>query len=527
MMFTKLIRASSISLSSLKPNKQARTFLSSLMETSIENSTCPDYKKAILDLNALQSNAKTISLAKYKSPQEILPLFAKQINAAGVDIEKLNKLNIIHISGTKGKGSSCAYVESILRHNGLKTGFYNSPHLVNVTERIRINGESIENSLFCKYFRQIHDRLIVATKHQNITMPTYFSFLTILSFHIFIEEKVDCAVIEVGIGGEYDPTNIIEQPVACGISTIHYDHVNILGNSIKSIAWSKAGIAKENVPIFTVDQEHEDALRMIQSRAREKSCPVYVCKALECNPFSSLGIRGSAQRANASLAVRIAEYFLKKVKSEGSNSIEIADTVQTLETNFSDLPANTKRALTSCSWPGRCQMIRYPRIIFFLDGAHTKESMDNCIEWFKKSSHEEDPFASRILMANVIGERDKSEVLRPLHQCESLFDSVIFSTNRTGLTIDGPKSEIYTRDLSDKSMENVHSNALTWTNLCKDDEGRDHNLKIMPNTLESINFVLQMSKLNPSQNYHVLTTGSLHFVGAMLTTLTRIDNLLR
>lgn len=477
-----------------------------------------NYERTILDLNSLQSNAKTISLAKYKSPQDIIPLFEHQLNLAGIRIEDLNRLNIIHISGTKGKGSSCAFVESILRAHGLKTGFYNSPHLINVTERIRINGLQIDDELFCKYFREIFDRLEEGTQRENISMPTYFSFLTILAFHIFIGEKVDCAVVEVGIGGEYDPTNILQRPIACGISAIHFDHINILGDSIESIAWSKAGIAKKNVPIFTVDQEHKSSLEVIKSRALEKSCPVYICEALRGPPDIRLGIKGSAQRTNASLAVQISKYFLACYKGEQEHKIENVPGAQILETNFSELGDKFQEALANCSWSGRCQIIKYPnkRLTFFLDGAHTKESMDNCIEWFQQTSEQEDKHASKILMVNIIGERNKGEILRPL--CRNcIFDEAIFSTNRTGAN--NPRSETYAKDNSDKGIENVRYNASTWINLLQEYKIENRNLRTVSNILEGMDHLMELSKLNPCKSYHVLATGSLHFVGAMLETL--------
>lgn len=487
-----------------------------------------DFGKAIFDLNSLQSNTKTISLAKYKSPKDILPLFVKQLNLAGLHVDDLNQLNIIHISGTKGKGSSCAFVESILRANGLKTGFYNSPHLINVTERIRIDGNQIDNDLFCKYFREIFDRLSLATKREGITMPTYFSFLTILAFYIFIREKVDCAVIEVGIGGEYDPTNIIQQPIVCGISTIHFDHVNILGESIESIAWSKAGIAKKNVPIFTVEQDHEAALRVIKSRAREKSCPIHICKDLQNCPDLHLGISGSAQKTNASLAIQLAKYFLADVSQRRGSSEKFTIVApHTIETDFKDLCPTFKEALASCSWPGRCQILRYPhkRLTFFLDGAHTKESMDNCVDWFLNSSEKEDHCGSRILMVNIIGERDKSEILRPLCHRECRFDEAIFSTNRIGPCITNPEFQDYDKDHSDRGMDNAQCNASVWNNLLKEHNAPNKKFRIISNTIEGIHHVIELSKLNPGSNYHVLATGSLHFVGAMLETLLNIDSL--
>uniref|UniRef100_A0A3Q2DIN5 tetrahydrofolate synthase n=1 Tax=Cyprinodon variegatus TaxID=28743 RepID=A0A3Q2DIN5_CYPVA len=119
-----------------------------------------------------------------------------------------------------------------------------SPHLVQVRERIRINGQPISKDLFTKYFWQVYGRLDETKEVHGGTMPAYFRFLTILAFHIFLQEKVDLAVIEVGIGGAYDCTNIIRRPWVCGISSLGIDHTQILGDTIEKIAWQKGGIFK-------------------------------------------------------------------------------------------------------------------------------------------------------------------------------------------------------------------------------------------------------------------------------------------
>ena len=120
------------------------------------------------------------------------------LEATGISNEELSGLKVIHVSGTKGKGSTCAFTESILRHHGLKTGFYSSPHLVSVTERIRINGQPLSQVAFADHFWKVYNR-VVKDKPED-KRPAYFKFLTILAFNVFIKEKVDVAVIEVGIG---------------------------------------------------------------------------------------------------------------------------------------------------------------------------------------------------------------------------------------------------------------------------------------------------------------------------------------
>jgi folylpolyglutamate synthase len=160
-----------------------------------------------------------------------------------LQVTDLNQLKVIHIAGTKGKGSTSAFCEIMLRSRGLKTGLFTSPHLLEVRERIRINGRPIGKEVFGTSFFECWERLSTHRK-ERATMPAYFRFLTLMAFHIFIEEKVDVAIIEVGIGGHYDSTNIIPTPYACGISSIGHDHLDILGNTLAQIAWHKAGIFK-------------------------------------------------------------------------------------------------------------------------------------------------------------------------------------------------------------------------------------------------------------------------------------------
>jgi folylpolyglutamate synthase len=523
-----------------------------------------DYRAAIRDLNFLQSNNQVLALAKYKRPEMILPLFSRQLELAGIGLAELDKLNVIHVSGTKGKGSTCAFLESILIATSprLKVGCYNSPHLVQVTERIKINGTPIERSLFSKYFRRVFDRLTKETEREQVAMPSYFAFLTILAFHVFIEEEVDCAIIEVGIGGEYDPTNIIGKPVACAITTLDLDHTNILGNTIKSIAWTKAGIIKPSVPMFTVEHEHDEAIEMIQTRARQKGSPVYVCKPLATNDPSQLGIQGPAQVINASVACQLAAYALRRLRPAAHSdeptplpppsSVPSGDhQVIELATGFDSLPASFKEGLRRSQLAGRCQIVETAEAVFFLDGAHTRKSMENCLDWFMRASSKlantQDSLPpSRILMVNIIGERNKCEVLKPLLPQRKQFDRIIFTSNkiRPIVTFDNSMdSETFVRQRDtnyEKGVENVKNNAKVWLKLVEEydptDKGCLDQFIIMPTIIESIQSVLPESNINgstaatniqpidSSKKPHILATGSLHFVGALLETIEELKS---
>uniref|UniRef100_A0A6G1SGU5 tetrahydrofolate synthase n=1 Tax=Aceria tosichella TaxID=561515 RepID=A0A6G1SGU5_9ACAR len=548
------------------PSSSSSPQLPSIGSDEIER----EYRQVIKHLNDLQSNTQVVALAKYKKPETILPLFSKQLKLAGIDIDDLNKLNAIHISGTKGKGSTCAFLESILLSLGpidqgrrnLKVASYNSPHLVHVTERIRINGKPIDRALFVQYFYQVFDRLKKATELEHLPMPSYFSFLTILAFHIFLQEKVDCAIIEVGIGGEYDPTNIIKRPVACAITTLDLDHTNILGNTIKSIAWTKAGIIKPGVPMFTVEHEQKEAADMIRARARQRDSAVYFCKPLDLTGEQQrrleLGIQGPAQAINASIACQLASYLIGHLgllppldQPQAAVVEPEKESVYILETNLETLPRPFLVGLERSRLPGRCQIIPNDNAIFFLDGAHTKKSMENCLSWFMEASPrlEQDP-PRRILMINIIGDRNKGEVLRPLLPHYKFFDTIIFTSNQIFPVSAAAKmdeladSETFVKAQSpnhEKGLENVKNNARVWMGLVQEHGMPTDSMPqliVKPSIMESIQSCILVHPVDSSNNHsltncqriktlkrpHILATGSLHFVGAILDTIERLDS---
>ena len=178
-----------------------------------------------------------------------------------------NALSVIHVAGTKGKGSTCAFVEHIARECGVRTGLYTSPHLVDVRERFRIDGVPVSKTVFVKNFWWLK-RNIDAKCRDLGGVPAYFRFLTLLGFRIFAEEKVECCILEVGLGGRLDATNLVRAPVVCGITSLGMDHVEVLGDTLAKIAREKAGIFKPRVPAITSPQP-EEAMAALKARATE------------------------------------------------------------------------------------------------------------------------------------------------------------------------------------------------------------------------------------------------------------------
>lgn len=203
-----------------------------------------------------------------------------------------NKFKSIHIAGTNGKGSSAHMAAAILQGKGLKVGLYTSPHLYSYRERIKINGQLIEESFVVDFVEKCRDFI-------QKEKPSFFEVTTIMAFEYFAQQEVDYAVVEVGLGGRLDCTNIITPELSI-ITNIGLDHVDILGNDIREIAKEKAGIIKYGVPVCYQENEPE-VLEVLESVSKENSISPFLCKASEVKAFENdLPLKGGHQLKNLS-----------------------------------------------------------------------------------------------------------------------------------------------------------------------------------------------------------------------------------
>ncbi|EKX51786.1 hypothetical protein GUITHDRAFT_134142 [Guillardia theta CCMP2712] len=370
----------------------------------------------------------------------------------------ISRLSVIHVAGTKGKGSTCSMVESILRSKGYRTGLYTSPHLIDVRERVRINGDPLPHAEFCRYFWEVHDALkMFSDDEQNESqMPGYFRFLTVLAFKIFLTEPIDVAIVEVGLGGRFDATNIVA-PVACGITSLGFDHTNVLGNTIEEIAFQKAvslpafvldpkpdsfflpplppsssnvreliptGILKPGVLSFTSPQR-PNAMRVLEQEAQKVGCPL-----LEVPPMSKftrgneanaldIGLKGEVQDINAGLAVALSNAWLARNQAKPPRREDLF----VVSEGF-------REGLRGVRMLGRCQRLVFaPRsgpvsgnveVSYYLDGAHTLESVECGAHWYESnvgSAQRSDvQQAANILVFYCSGDRDYKSLLEPLIQ---------------------------------------------------------------------------------------------------------------
>lgn len=303
--------------------------------------------------------------------------------------ESMSQMKVIHVAGTKGKGSTCTFTESILRNCGFRTGLFTSPHLIDIRERFRLDGIDVSEDKFLTYFWWCYNRLKEKTS-EDVPMPHLFRFLALLAFKIFSDEQVDVAILEVGLGGTFDATNVVQAPVVCGIASLGYDHMELLGNTLGEIASEKAGIFKRGAPAFTVFQPDE-AMRVLRDKASQLDVQLTVVPSLDPALLNGhkLGLEGDHQYLNAGLAVALSSTWLHRA---GHSKLSYVEQSRSLPEQFIE-------GLTTASFEGRAQIIpdRYIDIespddlVFYLDGAHSPESMEACGRWFSAAVRHNQP----------------------------------------------------------------------------------------------------------------------------------------
>ncbi|HKW57197.1 MAG TPA: folylpolyglutamate synthase/dihydrofolate synthase family protein [Candidatus Acidoferrum sp.] len=276
----------------------------------------------------------------------------------------------VHIAGTNGKGSTAAFVESILRCAGFRTGLNTSPHLEKITERLRVNGIEVSDDAFAETFSRIqslNEELLAAGKLR--AHPTYFECITAMAFEYFARERVDFGVFEVGLGGRLDATNIVT-PVVSVITRVDFDHENFLGHSLREIAGEKAGILKPGVPAVVAEQ-NPDVLEVIRRRAAELRCPVI--EAADAFRLERLWTENGCARALArekasGWSVEIAPTLAGKFQLQ--NALSAAATARSLQARgYRILDEAVREGIAAAVWPGRLEKLQSEPAVY-LDGAH-------------------------------------------------------------------------------------------------------------------------------------------------------------
>lgn len=319
------------------------------------------------------------------------------------------KCKFVHVTGTNGKGSTCAMVASILRKAGYKTGLYTSPYLIRFNERIQINGEQISDADICELTEYVKP-----FAESVFERPTEFEMVTAIGFEYFARRKCDIVVCEVGMGGEFDATNVIPAPEAAVICNIGLDHTEVLGNTLEKIAGAKAGIIKPGCDAVLY-RERPSVEAVFEERCKALNAPLHkadfdslhlLSHSLEGQVFDwerfhalRLPLLGEHQLHNAAVALTTARVLQKR-------GWKITD-------------AQIREGIESVRWPGRFELMRKDPM-FIIDGGHNPQ----CIEALVKNIRDYLPGRELTVLTGVLGDKDFHCMYRDVAQYAKEFITI-------------------------------------------------------------------------------------------------------
>ena len=317
----------------------------------------------------------------------------------------------LHIAGTNGKGSTAAMAAAVLQVAGYRVGLYTSPHLVEFRERICVNGEMIAESQVAQLTEQLQ------TLCQPDLSPTFFEYTTAMAFQHFADSGVDVAVLEVGLGGRFDATNVVT-PMACAVTTISLDHQEYLGTTLSSIAFEKAGIIKPGVPVV-LGRLEDDAWRTIEQVARERQAPVFRLN----EDFRTEG-EGPQQFSYRGLGM---QYDGLTCTLEGRHQLDNAACALALlgaaaPQGIAVTAEAVRAGLRAVNWAGRLEVVdRRPTIL--LDGAHNPAAATALADYLMHSDRSH-PFRPVVLVLGMMRDKDHRDFVEPLR---GLVDEVVLT----------------------------------------------------------------------------------------------------
>ena len=341
-----------------------------------------------------------------------IPRFTKK-NTPGNTKELMRRLGdpedsfeVIHVAGTNGKGSVCAFLEAMLRRGGKKTGLFTSPHLIRINERFQIDRRMIPDDEFARVFDIVKlaaDEMIA----DGFSHPTYFEMLFAMGMVWFAREKIDILVMETGLGGRLDATNTVRHPKACVITSVSLDHMQYLGNTVELIAAEKAGIIKEGVPVI-YDAHDETAARVIRERACRLNAP-----AVPVYPQMAQIVEYSQDSITYVLNNRFFAYRTVRVpfpaEYQVMNSMVALTALRVLDPLPMICDEKAIEAVQGVKWNGRMETV-LPGVV--LDGAHNEDGIARFLETVRRIAQKK-PVS---LLFAAVADKDYEKMIRKI--CE-------------------------------------------------------------------------------------------------------------
>ena len=432
--------------------------------------------------------------------------------------------SIIHVAGTNGKGSTCAYMNSVLTEAGVKTGMFTSPHLVSVRERMRVNQELISEVDFIAVYEQLKNRVEKYNKlldhvenykqyseeysdkiTEEITekkteyIPTFYEFLFFMAMLYFEEQKTEVIILETGLGGRLDATNVIDAPKVAVITEIGMDHMEYLGDTYEKIAKEKAGIIKNGSKIIYCANRQEVA-KVMEERAKE--CQV-LCKCVEkCEKHA---VRFVDKKIDFSYQSRYYGYIPITVRTCAFYQVENATlALSALEELDIEISLEAiQKGMEACKWEGRMEEI-LPNV--YLDGAHNQDGITAFVETVKEDGCQ----GKRWLLFSAVADKEYENMKEALME-SALFDYVYAAPLKIarGITKDNLE-KIFSANPQEKGIrkEKLTEHKIEYV-------FRDYEVRIVDRACEGLEEIMSLKK---AEDY-VYVTGSLYLVGEIKGTM--------
>lgn len=318
------------------------------------------------------------------------------------------QFRVIHVAGTNGKGSTCAFLTSILREAGYSCGLFTSPHLVEINERFQINEVNIDNETFLHAFekvKKLSDELVAEGNYH----PTYFEMLFLMGMVIFADAGVDYVTLETGLGGRLDATTAVENPVACVIASISFDHMQYLGNTIEEIAGEKAGIIVPGVPVI-YDGNDERAVAVIRAKAQELGSPAYEVtrENTEIHQITRSGIDFSLKNEYYGDTVFQIPFVARYQVMNGALALK---TMEVLKETIPASMETIRKGMLETRWQGRMETV-LPGVI--VDGAHNEDGVAKFVE---TAAHFQEEYPLTLLFS-AVDDKDYTDMIHTI--CENI-----------------------------------------------------------------------------------------------------------
>ena len=314
-------------------------------------------------------------------------------------------LKAVHVTGTNGKGSVCAYTASALQAAGYRVGLYTSPHLVRFNERIQVDGLPISDEDILRLWQALQPAIKTMTGERAINHPTFFEVTTAMALLYFREREVDVVALEVGMGGRYDATNAVDGLVAV-ITRVGLEHTEHLGRTVERIAREKAGIIKSVSRVVTVDQQ---ALPVIEARARELGVPITVVGRDVAVERLSQDLRGQRVRVSGAFGkLEVTTPLLGSFQVENVGAA-VSGLVELRKQGFEVPDEAIVRGIASTTWPGRLQVVREHPLVL-IDGAHNGPAAEALGQAFAELF----PGRKALLVTGILSDKDLSAIAASL-----------------------------------------------------------------------------------------------------------------